>query len=380
MGVFEDSFKNHHVHAVLEKLDEQLVSLPNTELSPQSYDYIDRVQQATQYVKNRLSKTNPVLATDSRLNQIKDGFEKALSEINQYLSDGNEGRLTNASNHVEAAINNACLIPTLESGGDVASSNEAIKFKELMHRALDLTQAEASHTREELENLKQEIEKCSASIKQSREETDELVAEHDHSFKEKVSQFEKDFESAITHANNNSSELLSELESKNERAKRILNIISDDAQTGEFSKTAKKEERSANTMRGIALFSFSGMALITATILFVSITRDSSILDTVPRMLAALVLLVPGVYAAKESSRHRNLETKNKRLELELATIDAYLEEFDDSEKNRIKESLVKDFFGNAHKEEHEERDYLEKGSPVYSIIEKLVDGIANKK
>ncbi|MCG8483568.1 MAG: hypothetical protein MJA31_09695, partial [Clostridia bacterium] len=52
-------------------------------------------------------------------------------------------------------------------------------------------------------------------------------------------------------------------------------------------------------------------------------------------------------YAARESNKHRKLETKNRTAELELSSINPFIEILDEDKKQSIKEKLVDKYFGN---------------------------------
>ncbi|MDF0535853.1 hypothetical protein PY479_16410, partial [Shewanella sp. A32] len=58
------------------------------------------------------------------------------------------------------------------------------------------------------------------------------------------------------------------------------------------------------------------------------------------------LLGIPAAYAAKESSKHRELENHNRRAELELASLDPYLEKLPKETKDKVKEELTVKFFG----------------------------------
>ena len=64
------------------------------------------------------------------------------------------------------------------------------------------------------------------------------------------------------------------------------------------------------------------------------------------RIGAALVLAIPATYAASESSKHRVAEYRNRQAELELASIDPFLEKMPDEIKNDLKAKLTDRLFG----------------------------------
>lgn len=65
------------------------------------------------------------------------------------------------------------------------------------------------------------------------------------------------------------------------------------------------------------------------------------------RLIAAAALSYPATYAARESSKHRRLETINRNAELELASINPFIEILPEAKKQAIKEKLVEKYFGN---------------------------------
>ena len=66
------------------------------------------------------------------------------------------------------------------------------------------------------------------------------------------------------------------------------------------------------------------------------------------RILAAAALSYPATYAARESSRHRKLETINRTAELELAALSPFIELMPMEKQQIIKEKLVDKYFGNG--------------------------------
>lgn len=78
-------------------------------------------------------------------------------------------------------------------------------------------------------------------------------------------------------------------------------------------------------------------------------------IKSVIRIIAAAALSYPATYAARESSKHRKLETLNRKLELELASLTPFIELHSEEQKREIKSKLVDKYFGN-HFEFHENK------------------------
>ena len=71
------------------------------------------------------------------------------------------------------------------------------------------------------------------------------------------------------------------------------------------------------------------------------------------RVGVGLALLVPAYYCARESAKHREAEKRNRRLQIELATIEPYLEKLNDDPAMRqiLKEKANSYFMGQLQKE-----------------------------
>jgi hypothetical protein len=71
-------------------------------------------------------------------------------------------------------------------------------------------------------------------------------------------------------------------------------------------------------------------------------------MKSILRIVAAAVLSYPATYAARESSKHRKLENFNRKLELELSSIEAFIELLPEEKKQNIKEKLAEKYFGST--------------------------------
>ena len=78
-----------------------------------------------------------------------------------------------------------------------------------------------------------------------------------------------------------------------------------------------------------------------------------------------------------ESSRHRTLENKNRRAELELASIDAYLESLPDEKRSEIKAALTDKFFGQITEEERAESGVTT--DSLTSLLKEAINALGRK-
>lgn len=95
---------------------------------------------------------------------------------------------------------------------------------------------------------------------------------------------------------------------------------------------------------------------------------------------AKAVVVVPlvglGTYALKESGKHRRVQWRNRRLAIELASIDPYLALFDDTERNTVKKALVERWFAQP---ESPMKDEEYSPSALVRIVEQALELLGKK-
>ena len=121
-----------------------------------------------------------------------------------------------------------------------------------------------------------------------------------------------------------------------DRASEILGIVAASGVSGHYKETAERDFKSANIYRRWAFAFFAIMAGV-ITYVVTSIKADNFRWEMgLFRVGVGMALLIPAYYCAKESSKHREAEKRNRRLQIELATIEPYLEKLNNPEEMRV--------------------------------------------
>jgi len=63
------------------------------------------------------------------------------------------------------------------------------------------------------------------------------------------------------------------------------------------------------------------------------------------RAITTFTLAIPAFYAVRESNKHRITEHRYRKMQLELAAVDPYLELLDKDKRDQIKQTLSERFF-----------------------------------
>jgi hypothetical protein len=380
-----ENFKNHPVFEKLEQLKQVLLTdNVNEKVGTENFVYLESFHL---FIKDRLKLTIPILIQEAELNALSSEIEAGTVQLNAFLGNNNAGHIQNAVNNFNSALNRVRTLPIPISKGDFDFSKAIAIFEEstktsyskldeinkklqedlkvtqdnLVAKATQLTSLEQklavketeilnflNNYTTEFETLKinnsttfeSEIKKFNDSLENDRK----LFTEQ---FDEDIIGFQKEFETQSSKLDKGSVELINKLNAKLAEANKIVNIVGNVGVTGNYQNIANQHKTSANFFRWVAL----SFMVVMSTLLIWSIIDLSKgefdIYKSLIRILAAAVLTYPAIYASRESNKHRILETQNRNLELELASIGPFIELLPEDKKQVIKEDLVKKYFGN---------------------------------
>lgn len=391
----EEQFENHSLHTTLSQLDSAVQKKSAKEIGDDAVDNFDRIRQAIAFIRGRVEIASPLLTPSNRLDQIQKSLQGCLNEVNQFNSNGNEGHLANASNQLDAGLNNAAVLISLEQPEPSVKAQDAVSFKSLAKEIITSLRDKANEVEERaeqveasLQNLEKRNEDQKIQIDSLQSTIDSKLQELENQFAaeqtERSSEFEaqaerikKEADEGLESIAKSGDDTLSEISEKKAEAERIVNIIGNIGLTGNFKGAVAREKRSADRMRIIALCCFIAMVGVVLGTLFLSVENGFDPWLALFRLGAALSLVVPAAYAARESSQHRTLENKNRRAELELASIDAYLESLPDEKRTEIKADLTDKFFGQTSENEKLESDV--NAESLASLLKDAINALSKR-
>lgn len=385
--MISEEFKEHVIH---EKI-EQLASRLNDEEVKENIDLetFSFYESVSQYITDRLRLTIPVLVQENELNSLSNEIEAGLQQINSFIGNGNAGHITNANNNFYSALNRTRNLPLPFAKNDFNFSKAIANFQDSVQQKYESLEQENSELKQEIDELKSDLKtkttEFQSDLESKQEElrrlaeslvekeggliealTEEYQEKHDsvrNSFKETIESDREEYREEINEQQNtfraeiddlkekidtDTSDLVSKLEKKLEDAKKIVNIVGNVGVTGNFQKIADDHKTTANSWRIVAIV-FMGIlsGLLVYTIWDISHGENFDWIKSLIRVIAAAALSYPATYAAKESSKHRKLESFNRRNELELASIEPFIELLPEDKKQQIKSKLVEKYFGN---------------------------------
>ena len=141
---------------------------------------------------------------------------------------------------------------------------------------------------------------------------------------------------------------------------------------------ADVERRAANWLRVASVVLMAAMITVAGFTFYHSIEHpevDWRLFSF--RLATSIILLIPAVYLAQESAKHRDREKKNRKLHLELAAIDAYLALQPEDKRNAIKAELTGKFFGQP---EVESKDEEVSKHALFQLVSDIVKNLTKAK
>ena len=398
--------KKFHAHPVHDELAQLKTALTQFDLQLTNAEQLETLQRTRRIVAHtaaRLKACDPDLTAHATLKTIHDFVHHIHDRFREFRDAPAKWQPMD-----EAAANLAYqlhLLPPLQADGvvpDFASSleeyrkavSEAISALNEQRRAMETTIAAVETKASTLETT---LAQHAQLLEQQKGRVDSIINEHQQQFSKAQAARQSEYESqraewkraveevladereqtqrrskeatkALEETKENwdtalstklsateeaAQALLSDIGDKLAEAKQLVGIIGNVGVTGNYQKIADREAAAANWFRLGALF-FLVLAVLGVLWIVVSLGTDGFSWQMAAfRFASVLTFLLPAAYCARESNIHRQNEHRNRRLELELASVAPFLEGLDKPKVDEIRERLAGAYFGTSSQEGH---------------------------
>lgn len=315
------------------------------EFEEESQRLLKLIREKTRKLEDDIQKTGEFV--DHRKKEITEQFDAKFAELEQRLNQRN----TQLAEEVQKV---GTEIGAQKTRLDELSSQFTQQFTSAQEARLNSFNAEIKQWKDQIEKvLKEESDAVEAQLKNLKDESGTINKK-----------FSEDAE-----------RIIGEMEEKKQKAVGLLEVVGIGTFAGHYKQQADKERKAATIFQVIALVLLLGMVWYlavpnknplpattktsveqatanheagTAAAQETSAQAKSNELeDALKHILISLVFLLPAMYAAFESARHRKQEYKNRQFELEMAAVHPYFEAIPDSaEKDKKRIDLADRFFG----------------------------------
>jgi len=358
---------------------------------------------------------DPNLTTTAYLNTLAEPLPILRANLVSFLSTANASNLQAANNQADALTQH---FPRLPIGTTVAALTTAASDFTKQTSNLLLTLQEQSKQQSEkvqqivaaaasvaqkltlqekvIEDQKGRLDKAIADFQRQfseaegsrRKQIEETERKHNEQFaafrddigkaiKAFTDQKQNDVGAILEQFKEQAKKAIAELDARKKQAADLVQVTANITVTGDYEKLAGQEKIAADYWRRVAIGFMTALVVAAAIILGLSFKENQFEWKMVIfRYATALILAFPAAYAMNESGHHRKMEQKYRRMQLELSSIDPFLESLPKDKRDDLKKALADRMFAQAEPVEKKPAIGAEK---VLALAEKAIEGLSKK-
>lgn len=340
-------------------------------------------------------KLNSILLAEKTISQILNDEPENISEIGKRMDS-----IINTIKELEPIVNSIVDVSVYMARDGIKNSIQLYK-RELKNLTTEIEELK-NKTTDEFKKIKENDDNELEIISKKQEETQNNINDQIVEFNAKISELQntidlkneeleslkdsynktlvdiqQNYENKImsleSQATDDFNKIKEDISKKDAKISELIGIIGNKANVGEYKTNADKAhtERVRWQIATVVIFgiAFVMMGLITL------LTKDYNI-TTLARYVVSVILLGMSGYTAKQASNQRKDEIYFRKQQLELASIDIYLDDMPDDIKVEIKKELSNKIFGQAG--ETYKNKYDDSSNETIDKISKIIENMAN--
>ena len=392
MGSLTDDFIKH---PVFQKTQDMLNAVSESgfafDINDDVRAVLDRLRVCGRFVETRINQADPLLAPTLTLNNMAAQITTICNEVNAFKGNKNQAHIMNCQKTIDALIQNVMMIPIAE-GQEVVKSNKvaAEEYWKLMADAVKTVKESQKEVQEKFDAANQKMGELNKGIESQKVRLDAITSQFQNQFSEaqesrigKFSEFLKvkgeevavgekarseafnllfsgvhkdvadlknvaglELKALITNLMNDGANALSILNNHKIEVERLVGVITNTGWVGGFQKIANEERESAGKWEMGAIWSMIGLTVFAAITLFLTFKNGFNWGSFAARVFVTLTFGVLAGYCALQAEQRRKNERRNRRLELELASMNPFLASLPEASQNDIKKGLAEKYFG----------------------------------
>lgn len=360
-------FKLRNIDVIIENIDEELVYNDINNDYDSFNNYCNSFLEGNNnYLSNMMSVSDSMIKNLLKYvdyNMILNNRSNIKNYVKSYKQE-----ITRQTNSLESEVNDI-LEYIKQQKNIIENENTEInsKIKEVNDKLDNLNNNQVE--------LKDNVDKFLNETKDSineiiKNETDNLNILKENSEKE----LQDNYDSLSEDYKNRFEELLSDISQKDEEISKLIGIVGEKARIGEYKKNADSSHKERLIWQRITVVLF---LVAFGLMLYVTLTSKDYNKYTVFKYIVSAILMGAATYTAKQASNSRKDEVYYRKQELELASIDVYLENMKPENREEIKKTLSTKMFGQAQNTYTNKYDD-KKGFSVDDLV-KIIEAIKNK-
>src|SRR6266571_72575 len=367
-------FQSHGLHQTLQQFNaamQQAEGLAKKDKT--AVVALERLRQIDQRLRRLLKSVDPGLVPLDTLNNLQANVARQVGELNNYVSNGNTAHLSGANDGADGVLMTVVALPVPKVPADVKELEEAsVSLSKSVAEYIESLSQKAEEARTKLDGLDTRTEETSAEITGQKGRLDSAIAQYQQQFseaesrrREEAEKAEKDreqrfaageekrnveFSGSATKLGADAKGVVEELQNYKSQAEKLVSVIGNTGMAGGYQRVADKARRASIIWHVVAFLSLAGLISFALFEFLPALKLGFTWELFAARLLVTTAFVLLFGYAAREAERQQREEQRNRRMELELASIDPYLALLPDDKRVEVKRIMAERFFGqNTH-------------------------------
>jgi hypothetical protein len=383
-------FRDHPVHSKMAQTREALMRAVDIASDGANAAIVHRINRGFDNAQRRLDTADQALSSNQTLKEIMRAAAEVQQHLTSYLNENqNPAHLANVSNSLDTTLLPAASrLPQVETARDVSAIFEAVEagrasaakvleeqraqftgLIDTLTAQLNATTASAETVQREHVRIQEaqarQDERITASIARidqlvgefnnraagAERERDARAAEAIEVLRKEIAKRQEDSARELQQLREafdlETRGILTALKHDKDEARGLVQAIGEFGVSSPFGNTAASDRRAALLLRILAAAFFTGMVATVVAVTVWSFKHGAAqIEDMIFRFMTALIFAIPAYYFAREASKFQGEADRNRRLQLELASLGPYLENITDpAKKAAVREKLIERYF-----------------------------------
>lgn len=334
----------------------------------------DYVFSTVRELRSKLKTAKNQLISANGLRQLNEQLTRSFSEVSAFQNGGDLASISNAVTHAEEATRTAIwAVPTKPAEIDASWHDEMAALTQAFEEAIAKVQEKEKGFGERVDGLYSRVEEfgqkiieydsqasaanenLDAAFNRIGEQYELMQGRVEQSSQKEIDAFRDEVKRVIKNKEMLVDHLMRQLQDQKDKATQIVQVVANIGTTGNYSNMYVSESATADKWRLITVGLFGFGIFLTGGTLAVHIYEEffnpryqSDTLSLLLRFVVGMVVALPAFYTARESARHRSNADRAKQTELELATLDPFIEFLPSEKKYDLKAKLSEKYFGNG--------------------------------
>lgn len=371
MSIWTDRVRAHGVWQQLKAFDPAVdQAIARDDVSASALTGLNRAKTVAAFADERLSAADPILISPSLLDNLASSLQAAISEVQSFTANGNEGHVVNANTHIDGVLAYLAQVVVPVSSKELLGLKDAAgAYRAALESNLGEARDAFARYNADLTGLQEKLNALASDVSTEKQRLSSLASEHQLQFsgaqetrskdyleaqasrqdkftalvsdyaqkladqtvdfgrqRDLLVQAQKDeLASSATTYNESAERLLEEIQEQRTQVEKLVGVIGNLGVTSGYQKTANEAKITARVWQGIAVISL-GAVIFVAYRAFLPLVQGAFTWEGFAgRVFVSLTVGVLAAYAISQADKYQQVERRSRKLALELEALGPFL-------------------------------------------------------